>query len=388
MVKSKRRVLCITGIRSEYYLQRSIFRAIADHPELELQLVVTGAHLSPLHGYSVRDIEADGFPILERIESLLWSSNDTGRIRGAGMQLQILAHILGRERPHWVLAPCDREEALTMATCASYLQIPIAHLAAGDRVVGNVDDMVRHAVSRLSHLLLAISDDAGKRLLQSGEQPFRVHTVGHPGLDRLRSTRQMKPEEVASELEVELGQAPFLLIIQHVISSEIGEAAAQMEATMQALERLQLPAIVVHPNSDAGSQDIIGVIRDYSEQLPFVHAFANIRDDVFVNLLRHAFALIGNSSLGLLEAPFVGLPVINVGNRQKARFHADNIVFLPHRADAIVDQVKRWLADREEYETYRQCHNPFGDGRSGERVANLLAQTRLDEEFLIKDLTF
>ena len=166
---SKRLVLGITGIRSEYYLQRPIFRAIAEHPDLELKLVVTGAHLSPLHGYSASEVEADGFPIAAHLESLLYSDRDAGRIKSAALQLQILAHLVDSLRPDWLLAPADREEAMTMALCGGYLNVATAHYGAGDRVIGNVDDTMRHAVSRLSHLLL-LDHELGTRLLVQHHQ--------------------------------------------------------------------------------------------------------------------------------------------------------------------------------------------------------------------------
>src|ERR1044071_2915427 len=199
----KRRVLGITVIRSEYFLQRPIFQAIADHPELELSLVVAGAHLSKIHGYTIKDVERDGFTIIEHIENLKLSDHDADRLDGAAVQLRALTQIVDRIRPDWLLAPADREEAMTMALCGAYLRIPTAHYAAGDRVVGNVDDMVRHAVSRLSDLLLTTHEDARQRLIRAGEEEWRVHNVGHAGIDRLRSTKELNSSELAAALGVE-----------------------------------------------------------------------------------------------------------------------------------------------------------------------------------------
>lgn len=387
MAIKRKKILVITGIRSEYYLQKSVFHAIQAHPDLELELIVTGAHLSPLHNYTVKDIEADGFKITERIESLLWSNSKLGRIRGAALQTQLLIQTLDRLRPDWVIAPTDREEALTIAICASYLNIPIAHLAAGDRVVGNVDDMVRHAISRLSHLLLTTHEEARERLIKSGEEERRVHNVGHPGLDRIRKTPEMSWEEICKKTGLKPEEKNFLILIQHVISSEISEASSQMDETFKALKELKIPTIVVYPNSDAGCQDILNVFEKY-KGLDYFHYFHNIPDSLFVNLLRRAFALIGNSSLGLLEAPFLKLPAINIGNRQLMRHHANNVVFVPHDSKTIVQQIKTWLKTPQERSAYVNCHNPFGDGFTGERVADLLAKTVIDDELLKKNLTY
>lgn len=388
MNAKRKSVLAITGIRSEYYLQKSVFRAIQAHPALRLELVVTGAHLSPLHGGTVDEISRDGFPIAEKIESLLWSDRDAGRLKGAAAQLQVLAHVVDRLRPDWILAPADREEALTAAACGAYMNIPVAHLCAGDRVVGNVDDIVRQAVSRLSHLHLTTHEEARQRLIRSGEQPFRVHNVGHPGLDRFASTKKMGWSALAKALGLGGAKPPYLVVLQHPISSEISEAPAQMEETMKAVMKLGLPTVVIHPNSDAGSRAMVEVIERYRGRIRSLVVTPTLPDTIFVNLLRGAFALIGNSSLGFFEAPYLRLPVVHLGNRQKNRRHSGNVAFLPHRAESIAGLITRWRDSPVERARLACCDNPFGSGRTGETVARLLAQTEATPAFLKKDMTY
>jgi len=383
----KRQVLAITAIRSEYYLQRSILQAIADHPELELSLVVTGAHLSPLHGYTVKDVEADGFPIVERIENLLYSDRDAARLKGAAIQLQGLAQVVDKYRPDWLLLPGDREETITLAMCGAYLGLAMAHYAAGDRVVGNVDDMIRHAVSRLSHLLLTTNEDARQRLIKAGEEEWRVKTVGHSGLDRMRQAPVMTAEQIAAALDVPALNQRYVVVIQHPLSSEWQNAGKEITETMAALGELGLQVFVSYPNSDPGAEQIIRVIEE-SRSDARVHIFKNIPDAPFVNLLRKATALVGNSSLGLLEAPYLKLPVINVGRRQSNRHHAENIFFVPAERDKIVAQLRDIMENPKTQETIRNCANPFGDGHTGERVAQLLASTPIDSRLLVKDLSY
>jgi GDP/UDP-N,N'-diacetylbacillosamine 2-epimerase (hydrolysing) len=383
----KRNVLAITAIRSEYFLQRPIFQAIMEHPDLELSLVVAGAHLSSIHDYSVKDVEADGFPIVARINNLLHSDHDADRLRGAAVQLQHLAELVDRIRPDWLLAPADREEAMTMALSGAYLGIPIAHYGAGDRVVGNVDDMVRHAVSRLSHLLLTTHEHARQRLIRAGEQEWRVHNVGHSGIDRLRATPHLEPEELASQLGVPDVQPPYIVVIQHPLSSEIEESGLHMRTTLESAVDSGMKVFISYPNSDPGSRQIIDVIEEYRTH-PVVRVFQNIPDIPFVNLLRGATVLIGNSSLGLLEAPYLKLPVINVGRRQTTRHHAANVFFAPHDKEKILKLIRAIAEDKETQERIKGCENPFGDGQSGERVAQLLASTPIDEELLNKDLSY
>lgn len=384
---SRRRVLAITAIRSEYYFQRSIFHAIREHPDLELTLIVTGAHLSPLHGYTVKEIQADGFHIAERIESLIYSDRDAARLKGAASQLQVLAHIVDARRPDWLLAPADREEAMTLALCGAYMGLAVAHYGAGDRVVGNVDDMIRHAVSRLSHLLLTTHEEARQRLIQAGEQEWRVHNMGHAGLDRIAGTAAMSDDELAYALGIAQIKKPYLVVIQHPLSSEFAEAGRQMRETLEAAKELGMQTFVSYPNSDAGSHLIIETIEKYRSQ-PNFHVFQNIPDAPFIHLLRGAAVLLGNSSLGLLEAPFLRLPVVNIGARQSLRHHAENVFFVACNKEQIADKVSAILGSEEIRNRIANCSNPFGDGHTGERVANLLATTPIDPVLLNKDLSY
>lgn len=379
---TKRRVLGITAIRSEYFLQRSILRAIVDHPELKLELVVTGAHLSPLHGYTIKDIEADGFPIVARIENLIYSNRDAARLKGAASQLQVLAHVVDELRPDWLLVPADREESMTLALCGTYMNIATAHYAAGDRVVGNADDMIRHAVSRLSHLMLTTHEQARERLIKAGEEAWRVHNVGHAGIDRLRSTPQLTAPELAKSLGVDEIKQRYAVIVQHPLTSEIENAGPHMRETIAAALELGLQTFISYPNSDPGSNQIIAAIEEQRND-PRVSVFKNIPDIEFVNLLRGATVLLGNSSLGLLEAPYLKLPVVNVGRRQSERHHAGNVFFVPAEREAIVRQVRAIIDNG-----IGECENPFGDGHTGERVAELLATTKIDEKLLNKDLSY
>jgi GDP/UDP-N,N'-diacetylbacillosamine 2-epimerase (hydrolysing) len=384
---SKRQVLAITAIRSEYFLQRPIFQAIMEHSELELALVVAGAHLSDLHNFSVRQVEADGFPIVNRIENLIRSDHDADRVKGTAVQLEKLSEIVDARRPDWLLAPADREESINMAICGTYLRIATAHYGAGDRVVGNNDDMIRHAVSRLSHLLFTTNQDAYDRLVKAGEQAWRVHNVGHSGIDRFRLTPTLSREDLARELGVEKIDDRYLVIIQHPLSSEMEQAGQQMRETVRAALKLELQTFISYPNSDPGSNAMIGVIEEH-RNVPRFHIYRSIPDVAFVNLLRNATALVGNSSLGLLEAPYLHLPVVNVGARQQARHHSENVFFVSCDNESIVEQVRSIMTNKEIQQRIAQCSNPFGDGHTGERVADLLASTPIDANLLNKDLRY
>lgn len=387
-MKQKRLVLGVTGIRSEYDIMSSVFRSIANHPDLDLQLVVTGAHLSDAFGHTAQEIHADGFVVADEIESLLNGDQASFRVKGLAIQLQGLVQTVARVRPDILLVLGDREEAMTTALVGAYMNVPVAHVAGGDRVVGNVDDQVRHAVTKLAHLHFVTNRESRERILRLGEQAFRVFDVGNPGLDRLLDV----PEIAAAELSQRLGFAiadgePLVMTIQHVLSTEIDHAYEQMRITLEALAEFGVKAVLSYPNSDAGGYQMIRAIREF-ESLPFLLTAKNIPRLEFVNLMRRASCMLGNSSAGILEAPLLKLPVVNVGNRQHGRLHAENVQFVPHDKNRIIAALRRAIFDKDYRKAVAECSNPYGDGKSSERIANVLATTPLDSRLLIKDITY
>lgn len=384
----KRKILAVTGIRSDYDLMTPVFKEIQNHPKLELQLIVTGAHLSHAYGYTVEQIEKDGYMIAEKIESLLNSDLTSGRVKGLAIQLQGMVQAVERVKPDVLLVLGDREESMTTALVGAYMNIPVAHVAGGDRVIGNVDDQVRHAVSKLAHIHFTTNHESAERLIKLGEEPFRVFNTGNPGLDRLKDVPLLTREELSQRLgfKIENGE-PLILLIQHVISTEVQYAYEQMKATMEAIKRLGIKTIISYPNSDAGGQQIIAAINEYAD-LPFVYVQKNIPRLEFVNIMRHANCLLGNSSAGILEAPFLKLPVINVGNRQKGRLHANNVQFIDHDVDEIVHAVKKSMNDKEYLLEVKNGTNPYGNGDSASKIANILADLQIDQKLLIKEITY
>lgn len=384
----RRNVIGITGIRSEYDIMASVFSAIDKHSALALELIVTGAHLANAYGLTIREIKADGFKIADEIDNLLNSDQDAARVKGLAIQLQGMVQTVSRVRPDFLIVLGDREEAMATALAGAYMNIPVAHVGGGDRVVGNVDDQVRHAVSKLAHLHFVTNQESYHRLIKMGEQPFRVKNVGNPGLDRLLAVPEISSAELSEKLGFEILEGePIILLIQHVISTEIDESYFQMQQTLAAVKKLGIKTILSYPNSDAGSQQMIKAILEHQD-LPHLYISKNIPRLEFVNIMRRAGCMLGNSSAGILEAPLMKLPVINVGNRQQGRLHADNVQFVPHEVETICRAVRRALFDEEYRALVAQCDNPYGDGHSSERIAEILATIPLDRKLLIKDITY
>lgn len=384
----KRRILAVTGIRSDYDIMSSVYKAIGRRRELSLELLVTGAHLAEAYGRTVSGIKADGFPIAEEVESLISGDSDSSRVKGLAVGLQGMVQAAARLRPDFLLVLGDREEAIATALTGNYLNIPVAHVAGGDRVIGNVDDQIRHAVTKLAHLHFTTCSDSRARVLRMGEQSFRVFNTGNPGLDRLRSEPRLSARELSRRLGFELKEdEPVILLIQHSLSSEIAAAYFQMKETLEAVKALGIKTVLCYPNSDPGSAQIIRAISEY-RSLKTLHAAKNIPRTAFVNLMRRAGCMLGNSSAGLLEAPALKLPAVNIGNRQKARLHAGNVQFVPHRAAAIARAVRKALNDTAYRARVSRCRNPYGDGRSGERIAKILAEIPLGKKLLIKEMAY
>jgi len=383
-----KKILSVTGIRSEYDIMSSVYSAIDRHEDMSLKLVVTGAHLTNSYGLTIREIENDGFHIVDRVESLINGDTGASRIKGLGVQIQGLVQTVSRIKPDLLLVLGDREESIATALIGSYMNIPIAHVCGGDRVIGNVDDQVRHAVTKLSHIHFASNEESKVRILKLGEEAFRVFNVGNPGIDRLIATPQLDKQTLLTELNLCFNpDDPLLVIIQHVISSEINHAYDQMKETLTAINELGINSVVIYPNSDAGSFEMIRCIQEFSDS-KHITIRKNLPRIQFVNLLRHAACLVGNSSAGILEAPALKLPVVNIGNRQKGRLHAENVRFVEHNKIDIIDAVRDAVLNAERIQEVRNCSNPYGSGDSSTKIVKILHDLEIDKDFLTKDITY
>lgn len=384
----KRKIIAITGIRSDYDLMTPVYTEIEKHENLELELIVTGAHLSDSYGYTVKAIENDGFTIADRIESLINGDQASSRLKGLAIQLQGLVQSIDRLQPDILLVLGDREESMTVALAGAYLNIPVAHVAGGDKVIGNVDDQIRHAVTKLAHIHFATNSESAERIRKLGEEDFRIHNVGNPGLDRVKQTPYLTRRELSNRLNFDLtDNRPFVVLIQHVISTEIDDAYRQMYITLCALKKLGLKTIISYPNSDAGGQQMIKAIDEFRGD-PNFHIQKNIPRLEFINILRQAACLVGNSSAGILEAPFLKLPVVNIGNRQRGRLHADNVLFVDHQELDIISAIKTSVYETDYIQKVKNCKNPYGEGNSAKEMTKVLAETPIDRKLLIKEITY
>jgi UDP-hydrolysing UDP-N-acetyl-D-glucosamine 2-epimerase len=364
----------LTGIRSEYDILAPVIDAVERAAGLEAAVIVTGGHLTERFGRSVSQVEADGRRITARIDSLLASDGLSGRVKGAALQMVGMTDLFARERPDFLVVMGDREESVTGALTALYHHIPVVHIGGGDHAEdGNVDNPIRHAVSKLAHLHMATTALSARRLRALGEEDWRIHVVGASGLDRLVSTPQMDRAALDAALGVDWAGAPYVVLLYHPTITDYREARAHMAAIARVLEDSGLRVAAMAPNSDPGNEAVLAEITALAARCPRVRLFSFLERTVFVNLLRHARAMVGNSSAGILEAPSLGLPAVNIGQRQRGREHADNVLFTGYDPAEIAAAIATATDDPAFRARAAQRRTPYGDGTAGRRIAEILA---------------
>lgn len=381
----KRKIAVVTTSRADYSHLYWPMRELAEHPDVDLRVVVLGSHLSPEFGNTVRQIEKDGFPIAARLECLLSSDSDVGMAKTIGVATLSLADCLGEMRPDLLLLIADRYEMLAPAAVALALRIPIAHIEGGEVSEGAIDDAVRNALTKMSHVHFTSTQKSRERVIAMGEEKWRVHRAGAPSLDHLRRQPLHDREHLQAMLGVDL-QPPTLLVACHPVTI-IRDTTQEADALFAALAGMAGQILFCYPNADAGSHQLIERTNSFLAQRKEGHVFINLDPSTYWSLLRNVDVMIGNSSSGIMETPSFALPTVNVGFRQKGRERARNIL----DADATVKSIleKLHVALSESFrESLRGMTNPYGEGYAAEKIVSVLASVPLGEPLLVKRATY
>lgn len=378
-----RRLLFITGSRGEWGYIRPILRLIKTRKDLGYSLVVTNMHLLPEFGASVQEIKKDGWQIDQEIYMALDGSSGTTMTKSLGLFLLSITDTLHRIQPDLIVLAGDRGEQFMTALAGAHLNIPVAHIQAGE-VSGNVDALTRHAMARFVHLHFASNKEAAERLRRTGEQPFRIFTVGSPQIDAFVQTDGVSEDRVLARFRL-TRQQPIVLAVQHPITEQVRLVGEQMRSTLRALKALQQQTVLIYPNNDAGSAAVRECIDAFRG--PWLRVERNVAREDYIGLMRLASVLVGNSSSGIIEAPSCGLPVVNIGRRQLGRVQAKNVLNVEHEEQAIRQAVQRALSP-----AFRAgltgLKNPYGDGHASERIVEVLATIPLDEQLLFKAMAY
>ncbi len=375
-------VAVVTGTRAEYGILYPVLREIAQRPTLELQLLVTGMHLSPEFGLTYRQIEADGFRIARKIEMLLASDTEEAIALSVGLGVMGFARVFAKERPDVLVVLGDRFESLAAAVAAMTARIPIAHISGGQTTEGAVDEAIRHAITKMSHLHFTHMPAYRDRIVQMGEDPERVFVFGTPSIDGIKTMPIMPREELEQRLGLDLSKRT-LVIVYHPVTLEDNSAEWQMDELLGALAGCDCQHVFIMPNADAGGRVIARKVEEFTRSMPSARAFVNLERPVYLNLLGRASAIVGNSSSGIIEAPEFRLPAVNIGDRQRGRVRAANVIDCQPSRAHIAEAIGRAL-DRAFRESLATLRNPYGDGSASRKIVDVLEHFDLGGPLLKK----
>jgi len=378
----RRTIGVVTGDRADYGVSLPILRRIHADPALALALYVTGSHLAPAFGRTVEAIEADGMPIAERVEMLEPSDAPEGIAVSMGRGVIGFARAFARRRPDLLLVVADRFEMQAAALAALPFTIPLAHVHGGELTAGAMDDALRHALTKFSHLHFVATEAYARRVIQMGEEPWRVVVTGAPSLDTLRALPLLSPEELRARFGIRL-EPPPLLVTYHPVTLEYEDASWQIGQLLAALEAADRPVVFTRTNADTGGRAVWGAIEAFAARRPSAQIVAHLGAQAYFSLMAAAAAMVGNSSSALVEAPSIGLPVVNIGTRQDGRVRAENVIDVGYRRDEILRGITAALSP-EFRGRLRGLANPYGDGRASEAIVKVLKEVPLDARLIRK----
>jgi len=378
-MNQKRKIAVVVTARPSYSRVKTVLAAIEQHSNLELQLVVAASALLDRYGSAVNYIEKDGFTISAKVFNVLEGENLAAAAKTTGIGILELSSVFDNLKPDIVVTVADRFETMATAIAASYMNIPLAHIQGGE-VTGNIDEKVRHAITKLADYHFVASENARDRVIKLGEDPEMVFNTGCPSIDLatavLKSTAlPFNPYEkyggVGAKPDLSKG---YLVVMQHPVTTEYKDSRKHIEATLEAIFKLNMPTLWFWPNVDAGADGTSSGIRAFREQhqLPNVHFFKNMEGIDFLHLLHHSSCLIGNSSVGIRECAFLGVPVINIGSRQNKRDRGGNSIDVDYCQEKIENAILDLIVKGKSTSS-----SIYGNGKAGEQIAGLLQKLPL-----------
>jgi len=372
----------VTVGRSDYGIYLPILKAIQAEPDLRLLLYVSGMHLSPEFGSPASAIEDDGFEINERVEMLLASDTPEAVAKSMGLGTIGFAQAYARQRPDILLVLGDRFEMHAAVVAAVPLRIPVAHIHGGELSEGAIDDALRHSITKMSQLHFVATESYAQRVIQMGEEPWRVVVSGAPSLDNLKMIDALSRSELEQKFGLNLPET-FLLVTYHPATLEYEDTEAQMCELLKALDSLRLSVVFTYPNADMGGRLIIRLIEQFANQHETAQIVMNLGTRAYFSIMRLAAAMLGNSSSGIIEAASFKLPVVNIGNRQRGRLRARNVIDVGYSQAEISIGIKRAIQPEFRAEL-ADLVNPYGDGGAAARIIQALRVIELDDKLLLK----
>lgn len=392
-----RTIAIFTGNRAEYGLQYPILRAVNKHPDLDYRLIVSGAHLDAYFGRTLAEIKNDGFHVDAEVKIEMNANSLIATAQAIGSGIIEISKVLEKIKPDLLLVYADRFEGLAAVVASSQMNIPTAHVEGGDLTEGGaLDDSVRHAMTKLSHLHFTTNQHASNRILGMGEEPWRVHTVGFPAIDLISEGRYAQPEEIVKQLGLDFSR-PVVIFTQHSVTTEFEHALFQLEPSLSALEQLAregVQIILTYPNNDAGGRQIIKCLESFqNRKIPNTRVYKSLGRHIYHGVLALTkkplmrVACVGNSSSGIKETPAFGCPTVNIGSRQEGRLRGANVLDAGYNSTEISLAIRRCLFDEEFRQLCRTAENPYWLGDAGPKIADILARVELDQSLIRKRMT-
>lgn len=381
-----KKICIVTGTRAEYGLLYWLIKGVNKDPELELQLVVTGMHLSPEFGLTWKQIEQDGFPIARKIEILLSSDTSVAISKSMALAQLSFAEAFDQLQPEIVVLLGDRTETFAVASAALIAGIPIAHIHGGELTEGAYDDAIRHSITKMSHLHFAATDVYRKRVIQLGESPETVFNTGAIGLDNIKKLQLLSKENFENSIGRKLLKKNFLITF-HPVTLEKQSAGEQFQQLLQALDKLEDTLLIfTKPNSDKGGRIIIQMIDEYVNQHPFkAIAFTSLGQLQYLSAVQYMNAVVGNSSSGIIEVPMFNVPTINIGDRQKGRIMGPTIINCQPDEKDITTAINKALA----FDKTQKWKHPYGNGDASEKILEIIKKTeKIDLKKKFYDIDF
>ena len=383
---NKKKICYITGTRADYGLMKNVLRKISK--EFDLSLIVVGMHLLKKFGYTVKEIEKDGFKIIKKIKTISARDTAAGMVKSFGLSVIKIADALKNAKPDIILLLGDRGEALAGALVGAYLNIPVIHIHGGDQGdnAGHIDDSTRHAITKFSHLHFVATKQSAERIVKMGEEKWRVHFVGSPALDDIFSVKLHSKKYLEKKYKINL-KKPLIIALQHSVPMQAKIAAKQMKETLEALKEIGVNTVLIYPNSDVGGRSMIKVIKEY-ENCDFLKIYKSLPRIDYLSLMKYAGAIVGNSSSGTIDAPAFKLPAVNIGTRESVRENAGNKIFVDYDKNEIKKAIQRALFDVDFRKRVKRRKSPYGDGRAGLKIVRILKNLKINDKLLAKRLAY
>lgn len=382
--KKKKKIAYVTGTRADFGLMTSILQVIDMSKKLKLQLYATGIHLMPQFGKTINEVKRF-FPKVMPIKAIFKTDDRSGMADFTAEFLEKIISVFKKDRPDFVLILGDRPEMLCVAVACLYLGIPTGQIHGGEKTF-TVDELARHAITKLSHIHFSATKDSAVRIEKMGEEKWRIHIVGAPALDTILRTKLPSRKEICQQLGLNQKQK-FILLTQHPVSEEWQRADKQMREVIAAAKSFNLPVVVIYPHADAGGRKIIKVINRERKNHLF-HIFPSLPFKQFLALEREAAVWVGNSSGAMIESTSFKTPVVNIGIRQLGRQHGNNVINVSYNRKAIIAAIKKSLCDKVYLNKLLKIKNFWGDGKTGQRIVKILENLKLNKKILIKQITY